>query len=115
MTKATDNAVPASAAQERMWAFAQREAGDASYHVPIALRLRGALDVAAAHAALQQLVTKHESLRTRFVFTDEKLEQHIASALDIALPVRDLTSASADAVSSAFSRLAAQPFDLETG
>ncbi|UNZ21240.1 non-ribosomal peptide synthetase [Streptomyces sp. 891-h] len=57
--------VPVSSAQHRLW-FLYRLDGEAAsaYHVPLAFRLRGALDVEALRAALTDVVTRHESLRT---------------------------------------------------
>ncbi|MBP2478951.1 amino acid adenylation domain-containing protein/non-ribosomal peptide synthase protein (TIGR01720 family) [Crossiella equi] len=55
--------VPLSFAQERMW-FLERLQGRGSYTVPITLHLHGRLDVAALHGAFQDLVDRHEALRT---------------------------------------------------
>ena len=48
----------------------QYDAALSVYHLPIALRLRGPLDVAALERALHALVVRHEALRTRFVDSD---------------------------------------------
>ncbi|WP_026360199.1 non-ribosomal peptide synthetase [Amycolatopsis nigrescens] len=58
--------VPLSYAQEQLW-FSDRMSGHgATYNVPLALRLTGALDVPALAAAVADLVARHESLRTVF-------------------------------------------------
>ncbi|MEZ4236224.1 MAG: amino acid adenylation domain-containing protein [Myxococcota bacterium] len=57
----TDGAV-ASFAQQRLWFLAQLDPTDPSYHLPFALRLRGALDEARLAAALDAVVTRHEPL-----------------------------------------------------
>jgi len=57
----------AIAEQQRfLWFLHQMVAGAPVYNVPFAMRLRGPLDVAALSEALRGIVTRHESLRTRF-------------------------------------------------
>ncbi|TBV11939.1 non-ribosomal peptide synthetase [Phytopseudomonas dryadis] len=56
-----------SHAQQRQWIMAKLEPKSSAYHIPMALRISGALDVAALQASLDQLVVRHESLRTHFV------------------------------------------------
>ncbi|WP_405806452.1 amino acid adenylation domain-containing protein [Streptomyces sp. NBC_01187] len=57
--------VPLSPAQYRLWFLHRLDAEAASaYHVPLAFRLRGPLDAGALRAALTDVVTRHESLRT---------------------------------------------------
>ncbi|MFI7454092.1 amino acid adenylation domain-containing protein [Nonomuraea sp. NPDC049714] len=57
---------PLSFGQERLWFLQRFDPRDASYNMCLVLRLRGALDVGALDAALEALVARHESLRTRF-------------------------------------------------
>jgi amino acid adenylation domain-containing protein len=62
--------LPLSRGQERLW-FVQRMAPDRPvYNVPLALRLRGALDTAALEQAVTAVVERHETLRTAFPSRD---------------------------------------------
>lgn len=61
--------IPLSFSQERLWVTDQME-GSVHYHIPVILRLRGALDIPALTAAIRLIVTRHEVLRT--VIRDEQ-------------------------------------------
>jgi amino acid adenylation domain-containing protein len=62
---------PLSFAQERLWFMEQFAPGTAAYHIPVARRLRGALDRAALARSLDDVAARHESLRTRYPVTDD--------------------------------------------
>jgi len=64
---------PLSFAQLRLWFLDQLEPGSADYNLPWLFRLRGPLDTAVLADALNDLVARHEVLRTRFV-VDEILQ-----------------------------------------
>ncbi|MBP2455951.1 amino acid adenylation domain-containing protein [Mycolicibacterium lutetiense] len=58
--------IPLSFAQNRMWFLNRFEDGVATYNMPIGFRINGALDLDALDAALDDVITRHESLRTVF-------------------------------------------------
>jgi acyl-CoA synthetase (AMP-forming)/AMP-acid ligase II/NAD(P)-dependent dehydrogenase (short-subunit alcohol dehydrogenase family)/acyl carrier protein len=57
---------PASYAQQRMWFFHQLQREDPYYNIPLALRWSGRVEVAALRCALEQVIARHEILRTTF-------------------------------------------------
>ncbi|MEW5930137.1 MAG: amino acid adenylation domain-containing protein, partial [Gemmatimonadota bacterium] len=109
--------LPLSFAQQRLWLVDRLEPGSAAYNMPGALRLRGALDVAALRASLDALVERHETLRTTFSEAGDGPVQVVHPPAPAALPVLDLRGAP-DAEAEA-ERLAGEealrPFDLARG
>ncbi len=110
-------ALPMSMAQQRMWLIEQLEPGRPAYHVPLVCRLRGTLDAAALEQALNQIVSRHEVLRTTF----DKMGtlQIIAPALSLPIELHDLTNLNeSEREAKAHAAIDAQiqkPFDLCTG
>jgi amino acid adenylation domain-containing protein/FkbH-like protein len=84
--------LPVSYVQERLWFLDQLEPGGAAYNVPTCLRLRGQLDIKALRQALNQVVDRHETLRTTFQYQDGALVQIIANTLAVEVPCLDLAS-----------------------
>ncbi|WP_280373860.1 non-ribosomal peptide synthetase, partial [Nocardia wallacei] len=107
--------LPLSLAQQRMW-FLNRfdqdgdTAGSAAYNLPFALRLTGNLDVAALSAALDDVVVRHEVLRTVYPETPDGPVQVVLAA-DTRLGVT-VERAASEALASEIQRLAATPFDV---
>ncbi|MFF7365767.1 amino acid adenylation domain-containing protein [Streptomyces sp. NPDC008125] len=105
---------PLSFAQERLWFMEQFAPGTAAYNIPVARRLRGPLDQAALERALDMVVARHETLRSRYPATDDgKPVLEIAEPEPAPLPV-------ADAVDEAHAarlvdEAGARPFDLVAG
>ncbi|HWO63421.1 MAG TPA: amino acid adenylation domain-containing protein [Umezawaea sp.] len=97
-----------SSAQQRMW-FAQQGTGS-TYNVPMALRLRGPLDVRALSAALADVVRRHEPLRTVYPVHDDVPGQRVVDAPPITLSEVDCPAGLLDDV---LRRVTGEPFDLE--
>ena len=81
---------PMSFAQQRLWMLDRLLPPGAVYNMPKFVRLVGALDVAALRGALNEVVRRHEALRTTFAVDDGAPVQVIMSALELASEVEDL-------------------------
>jgi amino acid adenylation domain-containing protein len=114
-----DGRVPLSFGQERLWFLAQLDPEDTSYGVPMATRMEGALDVDALRRALAEIVRRHEVLRTTFEAVDGKPAGVVHDAMDVPLPVVDLSATPAegreDAIREAVAGAARARFDLARG
>src|SRR2546423_13018042 len=110
---------PASFAQQRLWLVHQLEPDDPSYNVPTVLRLEGPLNVYALQRALDEVVRRHEVLRTTFAILNDGTVQIIHPQLRIPIDVIDLRDVpAAERWSEAIGRVkrdAWQPFNLEKG
>ncbi|WUD57928.1 amino acid adenylation domain-containing protein [Nocardia sp. NBC_00511] len=105
--------VPLSYAQQRMWFLNRFDSSAATYNLPIALRVSGPLDVPALRAAVQDLVTRHEVLRT--VYPEQGGVGHqvvLAADLPEALPLLPLIEVTEAQVAQAVSEVAFAPFDV---
>ncbi|WP_433711876.1 non-ribosomal peptide synthase/polyketide synthase [Nocardia sp. CA-084685] len=103
--------IPLSPAQQRMWLLHRFDRHSIAYNIPLALRLIGALDIAALQAAVADLVGRHESLRTRYPELDGAVTQLIvpvAEAIPSLYPI-DLTE---EELSERIRELAATTFDV---
>ncbi|ARX88553.1 hypothetical protein SMD44_08040 [Streptomyces alboflavus] len=75
-------AAPATSEQQRLWLLQQQRPDSRGYHVPLAFRLDGAVDIAALRHALRALVVRHPALRTAFESTPDGLRQVVRDAYD---------------------------------
>ncbi|WXG14266.1 amino acid adenylation domain-containing protein [Xenorhabdus griffiniae] len=82
-----DRALPLSFAQQRLWFLAQFEGMSDTYHIPLALRLRGQLDIHAWQQALNHLFARHEALRSIFITVNEQPQVELLPA-DFGLPMK---------------------------
>ncbi|MFJ5985357.1 MupA/Atu3671 family FMN-dependent luciferase-like monooxygenase [Lentzea sp. NPDC092896] len=85
-----DEPLPLSFAQQRLWFMHQWADGKPIYNTPMAMRLRGELDVTLLRDAVSALVARHESLRTRYVNTPGGPRQIIGAPAADLLTVSDL-------------------------
>jgi amino acid adenylation domain-containing protein/non-ribosomal peptide synthase protein (TIGR01720 family) len=114
-----DGALPLSFGQGRLWFLSQLDPGDTSYLVPLVLRLQGDLDPVALRRALDEIVRRHEVLRTTFVSVDGEPVQIIHAPRTLDLPEVDLRGLPEAEREGAFRREAASearlPIDLVAG
>jgi hypothetical protein len=109
----------ASFAQERLWFVHQLEPQSAAYNVPRAIRIRGNLDLNDLRRCLNQIVARHDTLRTHFALVEASLRQIVDEEVNIELPVIDLSALPEDERALRAKELieheAALPFDLSNG
>lgn len=110
---------PASFAQQRLWFLDQFEPGSPFYNIPTAVRLIGQLDRQVLQRCLNEIVRRHEALRTTFTMMDGNPVQVIHPSQKISLPLIDLRDFPADQRQAEAMRLAnleaRSPFDLSVG
>jgi hypothetical protein len=117
---------PASFAQQRLWYLDQLIPGNTIYNVPTVIRLTGSLKLAALEQTFNEIVRRHETLRTTFIVLDGQPLQAIpaesyanAPSLTIPLCVLDLQELPADRqevkAKSIISAEIEHPFDLSSG
>ena len=114
-----DGNLPLAFAQQRLWFLDQLETSSSLYNIATARRLKGRLNVSALVQSLNEIVRRHESLRTTFALLEEQPLQLISEAADFNLTVLDLSQlgeseANAEAQRHANAE-ARQPFDLAQG
>ena len=105
--------LPLSFAQRRLWFLHRLEGASATYNVPVTTRLRGRVDVAALRAAVGDVVTRHEVLRTVYVEVDGEPAQRIVPAGQARVDFAHET-VSPDELEPAVTAASARAFDLST-
>ncbi|MFF8592595.1 amino acid adenylation domain-containing protein [Streptomyces sp. NPDC015220] len=78
---------PLSYAQRRMWVLDRLDGASGAYHLPWTLRLSGPLDHDALRTALDDVVARHEALRTVFPEADGEPYQRVLETAAVELPV----------------------------
>jgi hypothetical protein len=114
-----DGAAPLSYAQQRLWFLDQLDPGSPAYNISVAVSLSGQLDVGALIHSLNEIVQRHEVLRTHFVTRHRLPAQLVAPQLHLEVPLIDLTPLPESERAAHVQRLsmehARQPFALSTG
>jgi len=83
--------LPLSFAQQRLWFLQQLHPDDPAYNIPAAVRLSGSLDTAALRRTMNEIVKRHEILRTSFPSIEGRPFQLISPAYSIDFPTIDLS------------------------
>jgi amino acid adenylation domain-containing protein len=85
-----DKTLPLSYAQQRLWFLDQLVPNNPFYNVPAALHLTGSLNLTALKQTFNEIVRRHEALRTNFIMVEGQPVQVIAPTLNLSLSVIDL-------------------------
>jgi len=114
-----DEPLPLSFAQQRLWFLDQLEPGSTKYHVPLALRLEGDLDLRTLEASLREMARRHEVLRTTFAESDGTPSVIVHPPGPVAMEMEDLRElGEAEREAEVRRRIALEmekPFDLGAG
>jgi amino acid adenylation domain-containing protein len=111
--------LPASITQEQLWRLAQVLPDAPFFHMPYAVRLTGPLSVTVLVQSLNEIIRRHEALRTTFAPVAGQLMQVIAPTLNLTLEMVDLCALPTGERESAAWQWAREegqrPFDLAQG
>jgi amino acid adenylation domain-containing protein len=104
-----DRPVPLSLQQQRVWFFEQLAPGNLAYSTQATVSLHGEVDTGVLRAALDEIVRRHEVLRTAFVTVDGVAMQQLVASVTAPLRVLDVPAGQAEELIAAELR---RPFDL---
>ncbi|PYP84773.1 MAG: non-ribosomal peptide synthetase, partial [Candidatus Angelobacter sp. Gp1-AA117] len=111
--------LPLSYSQQRMWMLEQISPGSSAYHIPLAISLRGELNIPALEQNFGEVIRRHEVLRTSFAVQNGEPVQLISAPAAYTLPVVDLSGLCPEEQEGAIRRIAAEnatrSFDLANG
>jgi aspartate racemase len=114
-----DVSIPLSFDQQRIWALEQKEPGSVVCNVFRAFSIKGPLDTGAFEKSINEIIRRHEILRTTFNVVDGKPVQWITPRLVVAVPVMDLRDLSEGERQDRFKRMRDEEnhrsFDLKRG
>ena len=105
-----DRPIPLSLQQERVWFFEQLSPGNLAYNFQATVSLHGEVNTEALRAALDEIVRRHEILRTAFVTVDGVAMQQPVASAQAPLRILDVPAEHAEEVVAAEVR---KPFDLQ--
>lgn len=82
--------LPLSFAQQRLWFLDQLQPGNSAYNIPVGVRLQGVLNTEVLQQSFQEVINRHEALRTVFTTVADRPVQKIIQFLSFTLSVVDL-------------------------
>nr|WP_283256376.1 non-ribosomal peptide synthetase [Photorhabdus aballayi] len=110
--------LPLSFAQQRLWFLSQLEGVSETYHIPMALHLRGQLNISVLQQTLDTLFSRHEALRSIFISVDGQPQVKLLSA-ELGLPMKKYDLSKAFDMDEQLKHLCVQeaktPFDFACG
>ncbi|GFZ92165.1 amino acid adenylation domain-containing protein [Okeania sp. KiyG1] len=86
-----EQTIPLSYAQQRLWFIEKMALSSNAYNMPLTLHLVGKLDYIALEKSLNQIIARHETLRTTFSEIDGTPVQIIKPSFELQLPLKDLS------------------------
>jgi amino acid adenylation domain-containing protein len=108
--------IPLSYAQRQFWFFDQLAPGNPLYNIPDVVEISGPLRLDVMQKSIDQIIARHESLRTTFAAPGSEPVQRIAAQARLTMPVLDLTGLGETEQREAWQREAQaeadRPFDL---
>ena len=111
-----DRPMPLSSSQRRLWFLQKLDPGLIAYNIPATFRIIGALNVLALKQALDEIINRHEILRTRILEIDGQPIQEVLPNIAIELRVVNLSNLPQGQVEAEAERLSAedarQPYNL---
>ncbi|MEM7757280.1 MAG: condensation domain-containing protein [Cyanobacteria bacterium P01_A01_bin.40] len=115
-----DRKIPLSFAQERLWFLDQLDPSKSSaYNMPFAFKIAGSLNISALKQSLNEIVRRHEALRTAFSVIEGQPVQIVQDELAVALPIEKLGAIPQHQQQAKVIQLIdeeiARPFDLSKG
>ena len=114
-----DGPLPLSLNQEHLWRLDRAIPGTPFFNIPYVYRLTGELNVSALERALQEIIRRHETLRTVFVGIDGNPVQIIKEVSEFQLPCINLSGEPAEEVYQKAATVILEeregPFNLESG
>lgn len=106
---------PASYTQKRMWFLDQFEPGSPYYNIPMALEINGNFSVAIFRKVINEIIARHESLRTIFRVVNREPYQVILPGLYLDIPFDDMRECDKQEFDRAIRKELNTPFNLSAG
>ncbi|MBG1265874.1 non-ribosomal peptide synthase/polyketide synthase, partial [Nostoc sp. WHI] len=107
-----DQDLPLSFSQQRMWFFNQLDSENTSYNESLQFRISGALNVTVLEQSINEIIRRHEALRTIFLVVDGLVVQRIVPSLAINIPIVDLQGLKETEIQQLVTKEVGKPFDL---